>query len=72
MTTTVERRNHLGDNFYTMPRFAYTTMTKRQVQETLLYTEGRVMACGEMWDVVSRHLGAGMYRVSLRKWEPSS
>lgn len=57
--------NHLGNQFYTMPEVASMTMTRKQLKETLLDTDGYTMACGHLWDIKSKHLGAGVYRVSL-------
>lgn len=59
--------NHLSDNFYTIPHLARTTMTTRELRETLSHTDGAILANGSMWDIVSKHLGAGVYRVTLKK-----
>ena len=59
--------NHLGDNFYVMPRYANTTMTQKELKETLLDTGGEILTCGRMWDIVSKNLGAGIYKVSLKE-----
>lgn len=58
-------KNYLGDNFYTMPKYARTTMTRKQLKETLLSTEGWIIALGRIWDIQSKHLGAGVYSVHL-------
>lgn len=57
--------NHLSNIFYTSPRFANTTMTTKQLKETLLHTEGFIVACGRCWNVKSESLGAGVYKVWL-------
>lgn len=59
--------NHLPNAAYQMPATWYGTMTTKQLRETLLATDGRVLACGELCDVVGKSLGAGVYRVTLRK-----
>lgn len=59
--------NHLSDMFYTMPGACNTTMTRKQLKETLLATDGWVLACGHCWDIKSKHLGAGVYKVFLKK-----
>ena len=59
--------NHLSDNFYKMPEHYSSTLTRKQLQETLLATDGRVMACGRLWDIKSKHLGAGIYLISLAR-----
>ena len=59
--------NHLRDIFYTMPEFANTTMTKKELKETLLATNGWILACGYCWDIKSKHIGVGVYKVFLAK-----
>ena len=58
--------NHLGNNFYIMPKYANTTMTRKELRETLLDTDGKILTCGRMWDIVSKNLCAGIYKVSLK------
>jgi len=53
-------------NFYTMPKVANITMDKKDLKELLLESEGWIMACGHMWDIKSKHIGAGVYRVKLK------
>ena len=59
--------NHLPLSFYEIPRFARTTMTRKDLKETLLSTNGWVMACGTLWDIRSKHIGAGVYEVFLKE-----
>jgi hypothetical protein len=59
--------NYLPDNFYLMPRFAHTTLTREELKQTLLYTEGWITACGCIWDIVSKPVGAGVYYVELKE-----
>lgn len=59
--------NHLSTNFYTMPGGYSTTMTRKQLKETLLATDGWVLSCGYCWDIRSKSLGAGVYKVWLKK-----
>ena len=30
-------------------------------------TDGKIMACGYIWDIKSKHIGVGVYRVFLRE-----
>lgn len=55
--------------FYTMPRTASATMTTRNLRSILLETEGSIIAKGVMWDICNKHLGAGVYRVTLKERE---
>ncbi len=57
--------NHISENFYRNPRGASQTMTRKELKETLLATDGWVFSCGYAWDVKSKHLGAGVYKVTL-------
>ena len=55
----------LPGHFFTMPRIAHTTMTTRELREVLLKHDGQIIACGEMWTIKNKHIGAGVYRVYL-------
>jgi hypothetical protein len=59
--------NHLPTSFYQIPHCASTTMTRKDLKETLLATDGWVLSCGEIFDIKSKHLGAGVYRISLEE-----
>lgn len=63
----VEKINHLDNAFYATPSFHKQVMTYKEVRETFVATEGYVMSCGERWEIKSKHLGAGMYRVTLAR-----
>jgi hypothetical protein len=67
MTDLQQKANHLPDNFYTMPKVANMTLTRKQLRETLLYTGGWIIACGRIHEIKSKHLGAGVYRVNLER-----
>jgi hypothetical protein len=60
-------RNHLPDTFYTMPGSAGTTMTRKQVSETMLATGGWIMSCGRGYSIKAKHLAAGVYSVTLEE-----
>lgn len=57
--------NHLKDSFYTTPQFARQVMTLKQWRETALATEGRILSCGETWELKWRSLGGGMGEVTV-------
>jgi hypothetical protein len=56
-----------------LPPFCYgaigntSTLTRKQLQETLLATEGWVFCQGYACDIRSKNLGAGIYKVWLEK-----
>jgi hypothetical protein len=51
-----------------MPR-GHTTMDRDDTRELLLETGGTMLACGTLYDIETKHLGAGVYRVSLKRPE---
>ncbi len=57
----------LPTSFYTMPRYANTTMDKADLHELLLETGTWIMANGRMWDINSIAIGAGVYKVTLKR-----
>ena len=56
----------LPKNFYTMPKFASMTIDRKGLKELLLNTGDNIIACGRLYDIVTKHLGAGVYKVSLK------
>ncbi len=66
--TTQREVNHLPISFWQIPDHARVTLTRSELKETLLYhSDGRILACGYLWDIRSRSLGAGVYAVTLEK-----
>lgn len=59
--------NYLTDDFYDAPEYARMTILSKQLKETLLHTEGAISVHGRMWNIVSKHLGVGVYKVSLER-----
>ena len=59
-------KNHLPRSFYITPGQGHTTMTRAELHDTLLATGGQILVLGNLWEVVHKHLGAGVYRVTLR------
>jgi hypothetical protein len=47
------------------PKFANCTVDKKELRKCLLQTDGKMFARGVFWNIVSKHLGAGVYRLSL-------
>ena len=52
------------------PVYAHTTMDKENLRSLLLYTDGTTMSQGRLWNIVSKHLGVGVYKVSLELSNP--
>jgi hypothetical protein len=55
----------LNDNFYRIPEIAQATMARKDLKELLLDTGGKVLTCGQFRQIKTKHLGAGVYRVTL-------
>ena len=60
-------KNWLPNMFYAAPNVANTTMTTKELRETLLATNGTIIAAGYLWNINSKKVGPGVYRVTLEK-----
>jgi hypothetical protein len=56
----------LPNNFYAFPKIAHTTMDSKNLKELLLSVGSDVIINVRLWDIISKHIGAGVYRVSLK------
>jgi len=59
----------LPNHFYSMPGHAHTTMDRKDLKELLLATGGQTLACGKLYDIKTKHLGAGVYKVYLKRYK---
>ena len=57
----------LPNIFYTMPEFANMTMDRKDLREVLLETGGSVIARGVLYDIIAKNIGAGVYKVTLKR-----
>ena len=53
----------LPNNFYSFPAIANTTMSSEDLKELLLNTEGWALIRGHMWEIKTKLLGTGVYKV---------
>ena len=51
--------------FWKSPKDFNTTASTKALTEWLLHYDGRINACGEIWDIKSKLIGPGVYRVWL-------
>jgi len=51
----------------TMPAYGHSTLRTKQLKALLSKSNGSTMACGYMWDIRSKHLGVGVYKVWLER-----
>ena len=65
MKPTRIEHNWLPDNFYSMPRYANTILTTKELRETVLATNGAIIAAGYLWDIKNIRVAPGAYRVWL-------
>lgn len=57
---------HVLNFLASTPLYGNTVVDRSTAREILSKTDAQIMANGTLWDVVTKHVGAGMYRVSLR------
>lgn len=55
--------------FYHHPELAEMVMNRKDLHELLMHTSGRMLAEGTLWEIVSKHIGAGVYRVTVKQWK---
>lgn len=61
---------HRQLNFLAAMPSGHTTMTREDLRTILLETGGNMLVCGRLYDISSKDLGAGVYRVSLTLTHP--
>jgi len=49
-----------------MPGLGHSSVTKAQLWEIMLSTGGELLLAGRIYDITSKHLGAGVYRVCTK------
>lgn len=55
-------------NFLASMPGGHTTMLRKDAQELLIETGGQMLAFGGLYDIIATDIGAGVYRVSLKRW----
>ena len=56
-------------NFLASMPSGNTTLTSKQVRALLLKVDGQMMSRGYIYDIMSRKIGPGVYRVCLEPWK---
>lgn len=59
--------NRIIDYLVSVPRFGKTTTDRKTLRSMLLGSDGWIMARGLIWDIRSKHVGAGIYQVWLEE-----
>lgn len=57
---------HRQLNFLAAMPAGSTTMTKEDLRTILMETGGNMLACGTLYDIVAKPIGAGVYKVTLK------
>lgn len=65
--TLTKEANKIIDHLVAFPSAARPTVSTETLRSLLLYTEGWIVAHGVMYDINSKHLGAGIHRVWLER-----
>ena len=60
----------LPENFYTMPTQARAMLDSKELRDVLRQTGGSIIACGRLYNIVTKNMGAGMYKVTLELANP--
>lgn len=59
----------LPDIFYSFPQSASMTITGKELKELLLATDGWAIIQGRMMRIKSKHLGVGVYKITVKGGE---
>jgi len=57
-------------NFLAAVPSGSTTMEKDDLKTILMETGGSIFACGSLYDIVAKPIGAGVYKVTLTRTNP--
>lgn len=57
-------------NFLAAVPAGSTTMTHDDLRTILMETGGNMLACGTLYDIVGKNIGAGVYKVTLTPTYP--
>ncbi len=66
-----ERRACETINFLASMDMAHTTVTRSVAKLVLLKTDAQLMCRGQLREIVAKSLGAGVYRMTTKRWEGS-
>ncbi len=61
---------HRQLNFLAACPIGSTTMKHADLQTVLMETGGNMLACGRLYDIVGKPIGAGVYKVTLTPTHP--
>jgi len=67
MSMKISPKNHLSQNAWIMPHSYETSMSLKSLQETMLATDGQILANGHFWTIHSKRMCPGVYKVWLKE-----
>lgn len=53
-------------NFLAACPVGSTTMSHKDTHEALMETGGNMLACGRLYDIVAKDIGASVYKITLK------
>jgi hypothetical protein len=56
----------LTNNFYVYGETAEAVIDRKSLKELLLNTGGTALIKGRLYDIVPKHLGAGVYKIKVK------
>ena len=65
---TPAERTQLLNFLASMPGLGHDVVDRDELRDLLRRTGGQIMARGSLWEITSKHIGGGMYRVSTKRW----
>lgn len=60
-----EEKSYLNSVFWQLPTTSTQLMRTRELQETLMFHQGAIIARGQLWNIKSKKVGPGVYKVFL-------
>ena len=58
-------KNWLPDTFYAKPETATVLLTAKELRETMLMTNGKIVAKATLWNIKNKRVAPGVYETRL-------
>lgn len=60
---------HTVNHLTSMPGLAHAVVTRKVAREVIQFCDGQMMLAGYLYEVVTKPAGAGLLRITTRRWE---